>query len=269
MKASTFRDANCVAYIIATILLSAFPAYTQTRPPSSTEQKPVAPAAPVNPDRKEPAVGAYAQGGIEVLSDTQGVDFDPYLKAILPHINDNWHNLLPPEVYPPAMKKGDLTIEFSILKDGSLHDMRMTGSSSDIALDNAASRSITASNPFPALPAEFKGHYLSLRLYFSYNPDLRIFPPGPVTVTAGSTQQFSAGYKGKSATWSLAGGVTWSLAGDACANADCGSISPAGLYTAPAKAPDSPDITVTATQTSAPLQSATTIVRIVPPSPKK
>jgi outer membrane biosynthesis protein TonB len=49
--------------------------------------------------------------------------------------------------------------------------MALTGSSGDVSLDRAAWGGITNSNPFPPLPAEFRGQYLALRFRFYYNPD--------------------------------------------------------------------------------------------------
>jgi TonB family protein len=115
--------------------------------------------------------GASAQGGLEVLSDTMGVDFGPYLSRVLQNVRQNWYNLIPEVARPPIMKKGKVAIEFAITKDGSVAGMRLVGSSSDVALDRAAWGGITASNPFPPLPTEFKGQYLELRFFFFYNPD--------------------------------------------------------------------------------------------------
>lgn len=115
--------------------------------------------------------GASAQGGLEVLSDTMGVDFGPYLSRVLQNVRENWYNLIPEVARPPIMKKGKLAIEFAITKDGSVAGMQLVASSSDVALDRAAWGGITASNPFPPLPTEFKGQYLKLRFYFYYNPD--------------------------------------------------------------------------------------------------
>jgi TonB family protein len=108
------------------------------------------------------------RAGLEVLSDTQGVDFDPYLKRIVQEVRENWYRLIPESA---EMKKGNLGIEFAILKDGNVAGMKLVTSSGDIALDRAAWGGITASNPFPALPAEFNGKFLALRFRFFYNPD--------------------------------------------------------------------------------------------------
>jgi TonB family protein len=112
--------------------------------------------------------GASAQGNMEVLSDTMGVDFGPYLSRVLQNVKQNWYNLIPESA---IMKKGKVVIQFAITKDGSVAGMRLVGSSSDVALDRAAWGGITASNPFPPLPTEFKGQYLELRFFFFYNPD--------------------------------------------------------------------------------------------------
>ena len=114
---------------------------------------------------------AEAIGPLDVLSDTMGVDFGPYLARVLHDVKMNWYNLIPEAARAPLMKKGKVSIEFAILKDGRVASMQLAGSSGDVALDRAAWGGITASNPFPPLPNEFGGQYLALRFHFYYNPD--------------------------------------------------------------------------------------------------
>ena len=114
---------------------------------------------------------AQAIGPLDVLSDTMGVDFGPYLSRVLHDVRENWYNLIPEIARAPLMKRGKVSIEFAILKDGSVAGMRRAASSGDTALDRAAWGGITASNPFPPLPAEFGGQYLALRFHFYYNPE--------------------------------------------------------------------------------------------------
>jgi TonB family protein len=109
-----------------------------------------------------------ALGNLEILSDTQGVDFGPYLQRILQDVRENWYHAIPESA---EMKKGKLMIEFAITKDGKVADMRLVATSGDVALDRAAWAGISASNPFPPLPSEFNGPYLALRFRFYYNPD--------------------------------------------------------------------------------------------------
>jgi TonB family protein len=115
--------------------------------------------------------GSAAQGNLEVLSDTMGVDFGPYLARVLHDVRNNWYNLIPEVARAPLMKKGKVSVQFAILKDGSVAGMRLDAPSGDVSLDRAAWGGITASNPFPPLPSEFRGQYLRLLFHFYYNPD--------------------------------------------------------------------------------------------------
>ncbi|HWC16611.1 MAG TPA: TonB family protein [Terriglobales bacterium] len=112
-----------------------------------------------------------AQGAVDILSDTLGVDFGPYLSRVLEEVRRNWYNLIPEEARSPLFKQGKLQIQFLIDKNGAVEGMRLTSPSGDVALDRAAWGGITASNPFPPLPKEFNGPYLALRFRFYYNPD--------------------------------------------------------------------------------------------------
>ncbi|MBZ5521539.1 MAG: TonB C-terminal domain-containing protein [Acidobacteriia bacterium] len=110
------------------------------------------------------------RGDVDILSDTMGVDFGPYLQRVVYLVKTHWYNLIPESARPPIMKKGKLALEFSILKDGKMSGLRMVATSGDDALDRAAVGGITDSNPFPPLPAAFGGTYLQLRFKFYYNP---------------------------------------------------------------------------------------------------
>jgi TonB family protein len=114
--------------------------------------------------------GAGRVGNIDILSDTQGVDFGPYLSRVLQAVRLNWYNLIPEEARSPLLKRGQVKIQFVITRDGKVAGMQLVGPSGDIALDRAAWGGITASNPFPPLPGEFRGPYLALRFHFFYNP---------------------------------------------------------------------------------------------------
>jgi TonB family protein len=113
--------------------------------------------------------GAHGRqvGNLEILSDTMGVDFGPYLQRILHDVRENWYRAIPESA---QMKHGSLIIEFAITKDGKVAGMKLVAPSGDIPLDRAAWAGITASDPFPALPSDFSGPYLALRFRFFYNP---------------------------------------------------------------------------------------------------
>jgi hypothetical protein len=109
-------------------------------------------------------------GGVEVLSDTQGVDFNSWLQKWHYETERTWDPLIPDEVNPPILKKGQLMIRFKVLPNGRLMEGSMTleGSSGDVALDRAAWGALTGSN-YPPLPKDFHGPYLELRAWFLYN----------------------------------------------------------------------------------------------------
>jgi TonB family protein len=117
-----------------------------------------------------PGGSALKMGPLEVLSDTQGVDFGPYLERVVQAVRMNWYNIIPEEARPPLLKKGKVAIEFAIMPDGKLVGMRIVAPSGDTPLDRAAWGGITASAPFAPLPGAFHGPYLALRFRFYYNP---------------------------------------------------------------------------------------------------
>ena len=113
-----------------------------------------------------------AMGPAEILSDTRGVDFAPYLTRILQTIKQNWINALPPSAYPPIFKAGKTSIVFTILKNGQVSGMALNSSSGDVPLDRAAWGGITASDPLPALPKEFPGQNIVIRIGFYCNMEI-------------------------------------------------------------------------------------------------
>jgi hypothetical protein len=85
----------------------------------------------------------------------------------------NWIPLLPEETAPPLSKKGDTFIILTVLPDGSIGDMKLDGSSHDVAIDKAAWGSILAEGKFQALPSQFHGQNLVLRWHYVVNQDIR------------------------------------------------------------------------------------------------
>jgi TonB family protein len=111
------------------------------------------------------------RGGLEILSDTMGVDFGPYMKRLRYTVQNHWDPLIPESAMPPVMKKGVVVVEFAITKDGRVMGMKLISGSGDVALDRAAWGAITDAIPLPNLPTQFAGDYLLIRARFYYNPD--------------------------------------------------------------------------------------------------
>jgi len=116
---------------------------------------------------RHPGAGS---GGVEVLSDTQGVDFRNWLIRWHRETENTWDPLIPDEVNPPILKSGMVVIRFKVLPNGRLMDgsVVLEGRSGDTALDRAAWGALTGSN-YPPLPSAFHGPYLELRAIFMYN----------------------------------------------------------------------------------------------------
>jgi TonB family protein len=115
-------------------------------------------------------VGNAMRSDVEILTDTMGVDFAPYMQRVIQAIRENWYTLIPESARSPLFKQGDVYIQFVIDKDGKVSGMRLEGPSGDVALDRAAWGGITSSNPFPPLPQQFRGPNIALRIKFMYNP---------------------------------------------------------------------------------------------------
>lgn len=110
-----------------------------------------------------------AGAGIELLTDTQGVDFNDYLRRIYYIVKGNWFAVMPPSV--SLGEQGVVSLQFKIMRDGTVPDgmpLQVFGSGKE-PLDRAAYSSIRASNPFPPLPGQFKGPYIELRYTYYYN----------------------------------------------------------------------------------------------------
>jgi outer membrane biosynthesis protein TonB len=113
--------------------------------------------------------------GVEILTDTQGVDFSSYLQRVIEIVRRNWYAVMPEAVYLGA--QGRVVVVFNIASNGSIPQppgVRPTSLSGQAALDQAAQASISASNPFPPLPPAFHGPVITLQFSFYYN----LTPPG-------------------------------------------------------------------------------------------
>jgi TonB family protein len=112
-----------------------------------------------------PSVGNQVQ----ILSPTEGVDFNSYIQRMLTTIKRNWEAVMPQSVF--LGEKGMVEVTFQINPDGTVQesDPQLIRTSGKPPLDNAAMSSIRASNPFEPLPKEFHGPYMRFGIYFLYN----------------------------------------------------------------------------------------------------
>jgi TonB family protein len=104
---------------------------------------------------------------LELLSDPMGVDFRSYLTQVLAAVRRNWVAVIPESA--KLGRQGRVGIQFAIAKNGSVPKLVITTHSGTDALDRAAVAGVSASNPFPPLPSEFKGDVIRLQFNFAYN----------------------------------------------------------------------------------------------------
>lgn len=104
---------------------------------------------------------------IELLSDAQGVDFRPYLTRILATVRRNWYAVMPESAR--LGRRGRVAIQLSINREGRIPKLVIAESSGAEPLDRAAVAGITASDPFPPLPEEFRGEEIRIQFNFLYN----------------------------------------------------------------------------------------------------
>jgi len=104
---------------------------------------------------------------LQLLSDPMGVDFRPYLQAVLQSVRRNWFAVWPESAR--LGRRGRVAIQFAISHDGDVPKLVIVMPSGAEALDRAAVAGISASNPFPPLPTEYSGGVIRLQLTFLYN----------------------------------------------------------------------------------------------------
>jgi TonB family protein len=110
---------------------------------------------------------ATALRQMQLLSDPLGVDFKPYLLQVLASVRRNWMSIVPDSAR--MGRRGLVLIQFSIDRSGSVPKLVIASTSGITAFDRAAVAGISASNPFPPLPAAYKGDQIRLQMAFSYN----------------------------------------------------------------------------------------------------
>ncbi|MGB6384410.1 MAG: TonB family protein [Terriglobales bacterium] len=155
------RRGVCVGLVCSTFV------FAQNNNSSVVQNEP----PPSNSGHKQPGPpNPQKDDAIDILTDTKGVDVHPYLDQVLPKIKANWYSQLHWSAYPPIRKKGDVWIDFRVMKNGKITKVKYHKSSGDVALDRAAYAGIVDSSPLPPLPTGFACQYLELGIHFYYNP---------------------------------------------------------------------------------------------------
>jgi outer membrane biosynthesis protein TonB len=152
-----------IAAIVAAMLCAVAVVEAQTAPQDA--------AQPVSATAASDLLKAQTPlGGVEILSDTEGVDLKPFLQQWRRNTDATWQRLGPKQGSAPDQQPGTVAIRFKILPGGQLMDgvVVLEKLSGQEPLDKAVWQTI-ASSVYPPLPSEFHGPYLELRAYFNLN----------------------------------------------------------------------------------------------------
>jgi protein TonB len=131
------------------------PARPQTTGPQLTQGN-----TPVDTGARGQGQGLTFGGG-GTGGETSLADFccPEYIALLTQQIDANWQKAQP--------QRGTTVIRFSILRDGSITDLKVIKPSGSALLDRASQRALVASK-LPALPSQYKAERLTVNLTFPY-----------------------------------------------------------------------------------------------------
>ena len=109
-------------------------------------------------------------GGPGAVSMGEGNSFGQryawYVASMRSRISANW---LLATVSPNIVSAPRTYLTFEILRDGTVTNVQITQSSGIPEVDRSALRAILASNPLPALPADYSGSSVNVEFYFDFH----------------------------------------------------------------------------------------------------
>ena len=116
-----------------------------------------------------PQPGGASTPGLAVKAEGGG-DFATrygwYVESVKRRIQSNWlQNTIDPGIR--AARVAHAVVEFTINRDGSVKDIRITQTSGNLSMDNSGLRAIMSSNPMPVLPPDYSGS--SVRVVFDFD----------------------------------------------------------------------------------------------------
>jgi TonB family protein len=105
-------------------------------------------------------VAVQGQGGGDFAS-----RYGWYIEAVRRAVGQNWmQNTIDPSVRMAHRAKTTMT--FTINRDGSIKDIRVSQSSGNRSMDDSAVRALQSIDHFPALPADYSGRYVDVTFDF-------------------------------------------------------------------------------------------------------
>jgi TonB family protein len=110
---------------------------------------------------------------LQLRSDTKGFDLSKYTNKLFSVVKSNWYELIPEQARAPLRIKGTVSVNFRVMKDGTITNVEYAEHSENHGLDQAAFDSILRSSPLKPLPTDFQCTFVAYRFHFFYNPDAK------------------------------------------------------------------------------------------------
>ncbi len=107
-----------------------------------------------------PGMAVKGEGGGDFAS-----RYGWYIEAVKRRIQSNWQQ----STIEPAVRQArtaHAVVQFTIAKDGSVKDIRISQTSGNYSMDTSGIRALQASNPMPALPPDYSGSYVTVLFDF-------------------------------------------------------------------------------------------------------
>ena len=202
--------------------------------------------------------GPSGMGKVEVVGDSYGMTFDSYLEPIILEAQKCWSEATEDKAHAPAIKQGQVTIQFAIRSDGVVGATEIDSSSGDDVLDHDARKCVSPLKTDKALPSGFKDKDVVARMQLLFNVRGMSINPTHTQIAAGGRTQFYLELAGN-----LTKAADWIVTGSGCTGTTCGTISPNGLYTAPDVLPDPPFVRVKGTLAGANPIAVSAIVTLI------
>ena len=112
--------------------------------------------------------GGDTEPSADIQFDSKGVDFGPWLRRFRAQIRRNW---LIPQV--AELARGRVVVQFVVLRNGSLIEMRVVQPAGIDALTGSAVNALKMSNPTNPLPPEYPDEEILFTVTFLYNEPFR------------------------------------------------------------------------------------------------
>ncbi|MGH9327647.1 MAG: energy transducer TonB [Terriglobia bacterium] len=111
-------------------------------------------------------VNSTGQGVLLFKGGNFGELYGWYVEAVKNRISSNW---LLSIINPQILSARRVYVEFDILRNGTIADVKLTQSSGIPEVDRSALRAVYASSPLAPLPAGYKGNNIHVDFYFDFH----------------------------------------------------------------------------------------------------